>query len=111
MAVPLATTWALTATTAHFAINLAVTYAAAIAIVLIWARDRRSTAFRCIAITVTLVMCVAILEIPAAMRWMDYRLVFRLFGSVLREDIRSGGALKEFLEKKIPIVTTATAGM
>jgi hypothetical protein len=41
----------------------------------------------------------------------DYRLVFRLFGRLLREDMASPKDLKVFLEKKIPIVTTATAGM
>lgn len=34
----------------------------------------------------------------------DYRLVFRLFGRLLREDITSPAALKEFLEKLVPIV-------
>jgi hypothetical protein len=36
----------------------------------------------------------------------DYRLVFRLFGRLLREDITSSGGLKAFLEKTMPIVTT-----
>jgi hypothetical protein len=36
----------------------------------------------------------------------DYRLVFRLFGRLLREDITSPGDLKAFLEKTIPIVST-----
>lgn len=47
------------------------------AIALILARDRRLAMIRVIAITVTVVMCVGILEIPAALRWIDYRLVFR----------------------------------
>jgi hypothetical protein len=34
----------------------------------------------------------------------DYRLVFRLFGRLLREDIASPADLKAFLEKTIPIV-------
>jgi hypothetical protein len=35
----------------------------------------------------------------------DYRLVFRLFGRLLREDIKSSGELKAFLTKTMPIVT------
>lgn len=35
----------------------------------------------------------------------DYRLVLRLFGRLLREDITSPGELRTFLEKTIPIVT------
>ena len=34
----------------------------------------------------------------------DYRLVFRLFGRLLREDITSPGALQNFLEKTAPMV-------
>src|SRR5688572_22379452 len=44
---------------------------------MIWARDPRVALFRCITITVLGAMCVGILEIPAALRWIDYRLVFR----------------------------------
>jgi hypothetical protein len=34
----------------------------------------------------------------------DYRLVFRLFGRLLREDITSPGALQNFLESTAPMV-------
>jgi hypothetical protein len=34
----------------------------------------------------------------------DYRLVFRLFGRILREDITSPGALQNFLERTAPMV-------
>ncbi|HEY6613580.1 MAG TPA: hypothetical protein VIZ32_03650, partial [Vicinamibacterales bacterium] len=34
----------------------------------------------------------------------DYRLVFRLFGRLLREGITSPGALRNFLEKTAPMV-------
>jgi len=34
----------------------------------------------------------------------DYRLVFRLFGWLLREDITSPGALQNFLDKTAPMV-------
>jgi hypothetical protein len=73
----LATTWALTGTTAHFAINLAATYAAVVAVVIVWARNRRLAGLRSFAVTLALLACIGLLEIPAAMRWMDYRLVFR----------------------------------
>lgn len=73
----MATTWALTATTAHFAVNLALTYAAAIAVALIQARDRRAALFWCLSTTGTAIACLAILETPAALGWIDYRLVFR----------------------------------
>ena len=35
----------------------------------------------------------------------DYRLAFRLFGRLLREDITSPGALQDFLERTAPMVT------
>ena len=73
----LATTWALTGTTAHFAINLVVTCAAVVAIFIIWARNRRLALFRAFAVTSALLVCIGLLEIPAALRWVDYRLVFR----------------------------------
>jgi len=38
----------------------------------------------------------------------DHRLVFRLFGRLLREDIMSPGDLKAFLEKTMPIITAST---
>ncbi len=37
----------------------------------------------------------------------DYRLVFRLFGRLLREDLTSPAVLKGFLDKTIPIVTVS----
>ena len=39
----------------------------------------------------------------------DYRLVFRLFGCLLREDIAPPGALKRFIGKTIPIVSVSSA--
>ena len=77
VAAALATTWALTATTAHFAINLLATYAAGVVAALIWARDRRVTLFRCLTVTAGLALAIGIVEIPAVFRWVDYRLVFR----------------------------------
>src|SRR6185436_5057205 len=76
VAAALATTWALTANTAHFAINLAATYAAGVAIALILASDRRIALLRCLTVTVALAMCAGVLEIPAAFGWIDYRHVF-----------------------------------
>ena len=37
----------------------------------------------------------------------DYRLVFRLFGRLLREDLTSPAVLKGFLDKTMPIVTVS----
>jgi hypothetical protein len=68
-----ATPWAIQLTTPAFLVGLAVAYVAAWTVPLRWHPSGRAVIFRAAAVTMALVVCVVVLELPALAGKVDYR--------------------------------------